>query len=1005
MDLAGKSVPPSPANSLNYGRALRILGKNFSLPTLTQKPEALAGQIYHQTRGAPLKLEWYGSDKSYQSLREEGGSHMAARELLRFSRREQARELSELNSYEEILKAVKKVQYERGRYQATIGAQRNLAGVPNGTSTMDSGLDSSDEVKKANEAYGSSLYLALNRSFFSGKLEVLNMPLSLADLMGLLRTSLTLQFGNLRVVKLINNGLDSVSAEAVKYLSRLESFEVSQNKICIIPSEIRSLKKLKRLVLDFNKVTAICEGICELDRLESLRVAGNSLSVIPPAIGGLESLVELRAGNNHLTMLPKAITRLSKLQTLIMSHNKLKTLALFQELEENIRPDEWKECVHPTTGETYYENRLTKERRRFLEELQQTPCSLERTPHKKAYPDDELPPGWEVLKSEASGKTLYYNASSGESTEQLPLATPCPALDFSRINPSSMKLEKAQAAKERAKLLRSQGLPRWTFMLNDQTGRLEYTDELSGQVFPSMPREIDLFGRLVALTVLSLSCNQLTDLPNSFGRCQQLERLDVDCNQIAVLPDSICDLSSLTRFVANDNKLAFLPQNFGNLTALEQLNLDGNRLESLPPTIQGLTALKTLSLNRNRLNTLPSRLGQLSDTLDVVNVFENPLEHPSQSVVERGTAAIMWDCRERLLREQRGPPPRTLFKKQLGIVNERRMVNHAYRAQLETALEKAHQTRTLHLHFLGLERLPAGITHVPLLQELYVTGQAIEELPSCLNRLRHLRVLTVTGCKVSVIEEGLWGTTEKHAFTNMETIDLSQNRLKVLPKGLTNLRYLSKLCVSGNAITELPENMDKLKRLRHLRAENNLISNLPLGLFKLHKLCTLFLTKNCLKTLREEVGQLQGLERLHIGQNGIDTLPSSLNSLGRLRILQVAHNQLQSMREDFASQNLCRSLVLLNVSANKLEELPTSFMKLKSLQTCIFDMNPIRSPPPQRNGLSWTMAQLQEYHEERASRMKLISSFAQDKAYGLSLDKLYPKVTGAIDEQLGILTV
>ena len=978
-------TPPNSAQSLNYGKSVRVLGRHFTKPTLTKDAGDLARSIFHDIHGR--WAEDRGIRGTYAEFREAAGSHVGARKLLRDSTLLDWRGERDQFAYAEILGAVKKVQYERGRYQATIGSKPYLTGVPDGIPPRNEGGEQREHARE--------LYM----SFCSGKLEVMNKPLDLKGLLRMLRTSLGLQFGNLRVLKLINNNLESLSGEVFRLASRLECFEVSQNKLCSIPEEIKQLKRLNRIVLDFNGVTAICDGICSVETLESLRMSGNSLSELPDSLGNLQGLVELKLGSNHLVELPRAFVKLNGLQTLHLSHNKLKTLALFSEVEESIVKEDWKECVHPVTGEIYYEHKLTKERRRFLDGFE---CG--RRDSKIHHDCAELPRGWEVLGDDHTSNKLYYNATTGESTKWKPKSENDLRLDLSAVSPTNYKLQKANELKSREQLLRSKGLSQWTYTLNDETGCMEYTNEITGELFQSMPSALDLFGRLRSLVVLSLSCNQLTNLPPSIGMCRCLKRLDLDCNQIAILPKTICNLAKLERLVANDNKIASLPEAFGDLSSLQVVNLDGNRIGRLPDTMHELSCLKVLSLNRNRLLTLPARLGDLTGTLDTINAFENPLKHPPQSTVAKGTTAILWECRERALREKRGPPPRTIIRTDVGVMNERRMANHAYRAYIKGALEKAEQTRTLQLHFLGLKRLSLDVINVPLLQELYVTGQSIEELPACLNRLHHLRVLSITGCGLAYAEPGLWDVDSKTAFTSMNSIDLSQNKLRHLPKGITNLAWLTQLKLSGNAISILPEDIARVKRLKHLRAENNLLESLPLGLFSLPALQTLFLSKNRIKELPDRIGQLKRLERLHIGQNQIAQLPSSIKSLANLQTLQAAHNKLRKMPEDFASESLGESLILLNVSANQIRQLPTGFAKLKRMQTCMFDVNPIRSPPPQRNGASWKMHELIAYHQERETRMEMVSFFEREKGYKVVQQCLYPQVVDAIDERQGILT-
>ena len=127
-----------------------------------------------------------------------------------------------------------------------------------------------------------------------------------------------------------------------------------------------------------------------------------------------------------------------------------------------------------------------------------------------------------------------------------------------------------------------------------------------------------------ALTVLSLSHNQLTALPDSFVNLRALRALYLSQNQLTSLPDSFGSLSSLTYLYLRNNKLTSLPNSFGRLTTLTGLSLGNNQLTSLPHSFGSLSSLTNLYLHNNQLTALPDSFEHLT-ALTVLSLDHNQL--------------------------------------------------------------------------------------------------------------------------------------------------------------------------------------------------------------------------------------------------------------------------------------------------------------------------------------------------------------------------------------------
>ncbi|WP_353573127.1 COR domain-containing protein, partial [Candidatus Albibeggiatoa sp. nov. BB20] len=124
------------------------------------------------------------------------------------------------------------------------------------------------------------------------------------------------------------------------------------------------------------------------------------------------------------------------------------------------------------------------------------------------------------------------------------------------------------------------------------------------------------FGQLQNLSYLSLSGNQLKELPASFGQLQNLSIL----------------------YLWN-NSLKELPASFGQLQNLSVLYLFENPLKELPTWFGQLQNLSELGLSKNQLKELPVSLGQLKNSCKL-DISGNPLETPPLEIAEKGIEAI-----------------------------------------------------------------------------------------------------------------------------------------------------------------------------------------------------------------------------------------------------------------------------------------------------------------------------------------------------------------------------
>ena len=146
-----------------------------------------------------------------------------------------------------------------------------------------------------------------------------------------------------------------------------------------------------------------------------------------------------------------------------------------------------------------------------------------------------------------------------------------------------------------------------------------------------------------------------------------------------------------------------------------------------------------------------------------------------------------------------------------------------------------------------------------------------------------------------------------HSFTE---IYLQQNCLSSIPLALFQIPGLVVLNVSYNNLTELPiaasesENHWNCPNMKSLDISNNKLSSLPSVLWKISNLLHLYAQCNAISKIDSPENRSVKLEEINLSYNELGLIP-----------LCIFHSK------------------IVNISSNKLEELPESLWSLKTLKT------------------------------------------------------------------------
>src|SRR3990172_1968138 len=103
-----------------------------------------------------------------------------------------------------------------------------------------------------------------------------------------------------------------------------------------------------------------------------------------------------------------------------------------------------------------------------------------------------------------------------------------------------------------------------------------------------------------------------------------------------------------------------------------------------------------------------------------------------------------------------------------------------------------------------------------------------------------------------------------YEISNLQELDLYDNKLTTIPCELGKLINLQELSLSNNQLKTIPGELGQLSNLQKLYLNNNILTTIPGKLGKLINLQELSLYNNKLTTIPCEFGQLSNLQILNL---------------------------------------------------------------------------------------------------------------------------------------------
>ena len=201
------------------------------------------------------------------------------------------------------------------------------------------------------------------------------------------------------------------------------------------------------------------------------------------------------------------------------------------------------------------------------------------------------------------------------------------------------------------------------------------------------------------------------------------------------------------------------------------------------------------------------------------------------------------------------------------------------------------------------------------------------------------------------IAEKKYQINEKTAFIDLSGKDLSKIPSDVWEKGITEVlgnktSPIKSLELRNNHIYGISNKIRHLKHLEVLDLADNSLDRLPKGIIELKELTTIYFSNetsylnygNHIGRLPTEIGNLEDLQRLNMSYHHLSRLPSSFSKLQTLEELNLRKNKFSRFPSEILDLD---NLKKLDLSGNKIKKLPANLSTMKSLKVLNLAGNPI----------------------------------------------------------------
>lgn len=590
--------------------------------------------------------------------------------------------------------------------------------------------------------------------------------------------------------------------------SKIKWLIISISSLSELPSDIKQLEKLSFIEIVCDQPLHFPHEITRLSNLTHLLIFNTPFFYFPPETYEIPNLTYLCISNNQIEHFPTEILKLTNLTELVISHNNLSSLPADVRHFKNL------------TALSLYNNQFSH----FPSEITEIPNlkKLDISNNSISNLPDEIDRLNNLTKLDLSGNRLT------RLNIKLELLANLTELDISRNQFNHVPLEIANLLNlTKLDLSKNQ-----ISNLPVEIGQLANLTELrlSENLLSSLPASME---QLTKLTILYLADNQFSALPNEIVKLINLSELSLSKNQLSDLPLEIRQLINLKELYLYENLFKSIPNAIVNITSLTILNIAKNLLTTLPSEISHLTNLTELYLGENRIKKIPTEVINQLVNLKTLNLSFNRLSAiPSEIKKLTNLSTLSLDGNKIVTL----PDEITNLTSLTSLSVSRNMLS-----TLPTEIGKLTNLVIFDVSVNRLTKIPKGISQLTELAKLDIANNELATIPQEIGELINLIELNLFNNRISNLPSNVF------RLRSLTTLNLSSNRLSELSSDICKLTRLISLDLSDNSLTALPDEVCDLDKLETLIIGNyyirgNKITNLPQEIYKLKVLKYLYLS-------------------------------------------------------------------------------------------------------------------------------------------------------------------
>ncbi|KAG7999378.1 Leucine-rich repeat-containing protein 40 [Nibea albiflora] len=383
----------------------------------------------------------------------------------------------------------------------------------------------------------------------------------------------------LQQLRLSHNQLRSLPVE-VCTLRNLQSLILQQNLLESLPEELGQLENLTDLDLSNNHLKTVPSSLSRLTCLQKLNLSYNKISCLPDNLGQLTNVKLLDCSNNQLTDIPASLSQMLAMEQLYLRHNKLRLLPklpapmlkkgtneLLKYLRGRLKEDPEREDEGHTAMTLPSQARVNVHHIKTLKLLEYSEKQVSNIPD-------------EVFDAAADQGVTTVNLSKNQLT-----SIPSRLVEF-QSSMSDVNL----------------GFNRLTCCSPDICKLLQLTHiDLGNNQLSDLPPEMMT---LTKLSSIILSYNRFKFFPEVLYQIISLETVLIANNQVnGVDPGCLIKLVHLSTLDLSNNDMLNIPPELGMCTSLRCLSLQGNPFRTPRAAILAKGTDVVLEYLRSRIPT------------------------------------------------------------------------------------------------------------------------------------------------------------------------------------------------------------------------------------------------------------------------------------------------------------------------------------------------------------------------------------------------------------------